>query len=82
MVRHDGELRAATWEEAFAEVACRLPPIIQAHGRDAVAVYIGNPTVHNLSGTLYSRVLLRRSVLATSSPPAPSTNGRRRSPAR
>ena len=59
MVRRDGELRAATWEEAFAEVSRRLPPIIQANGRDAVAVYIGNPTVHNLSGALYSRVLLR-----------------------
>jgi anaerobic selenocysteine-containing dehydrogenase len=59
LVRRDGELRAATWEEAFAEVARRLPPIVQAHGRDAVAVYLGNPTVHNLSGILYSRVLLR-----------------------
>jgi anaerobic selenocysteine-containing dehydrogenase len=59
LVRRDGELRAATWEEAFAEVARRLPPIIQDHGRDAVAVYLGNPTVHNLSGILYSRVLLR-----------------------
>jgi anaerobic selenocysteine-containing dehydrogenase len=59
LVRRDGDLRPATWEEAFAEVARRLPPIIQRHGRDAVAVYIGNPTVHNLSGTLYSRLLLR-----------------------
>jgi anaerobic selenocysteine-containing dehydrogenase len=59
LVRRDGELRAATWEEAFAEVARRLPPIVERHGRDAVAVYVGNPTVHNLSGTLYSRVLLR-----------------------
>jgi anaerobic selenocysteine-containing dehydrogenase len=59
MVRRDGELRAATWEEAFTEVARRLPPIVQRHGRDAVAVYIGNPTVHNLSGTLYNRLLLR-----------------------
>jgi len=63
LVRRDGDLRAATWEEAFAEVARRLPAIIQRHGRDAVAVYIGNPTVHNLSGTLYSRLLLR--VLGT-----------------
>ncbi len=59
LVRRDGELRAATWEAAFAEVARKLPPIIQRHGRDAVAVYLGNPTVHNLSGILYSRVLLR-----------------------
>jgi anaerobic selenocysteine-containing dehydrogenase len=59
LVRRDGELRPATWEEAFAEVARRLPPIVQRHGRDAVAVYLGNPTVHNLSGMLYGRVLLR-----------------------
>jgi len=59
MVRRDGELRAATWEEAFAEVARRLPPIIERHGRDAVAVYLGNPSVHNLSGLLYNRLLLR-----------------------
>ena len=59
MVRRDGGLRPATWEEAFAEVARRLPGIMQGRGRDAVAVYIGNPTVHNLSGLLYTRVLLR-----------------------
>jgi anaerobic selenocysteine-containing dehydrogenase len=59
LVRRDGELRPATWEEAFAEVARRLPPIGERHGRDAVAVYLGNPTVHNLSGMLYGRVLLR-----------------------
>jgi anaerobic selenocysteine-containing dehydrogenase len=59
MVRRDGRLRAATWEEAFAEVARRLPPVMQRHGRNAVAVYLGNPTVHNLSGLLYGRVLLR-----------------------
>jgi anaerobic selenocysteine-containing dehydrogenase len=59
MVRRNGELRPASWEEAFDEVARRLPPIVQRHGRDAVAVYLGNPTVHNLSGLLYGRVLLR-----------------------
>jgi len=59
MVRRDGELRPASWEEAFDGVARRLPPIVQRHGRDAVAVYLGNPTVHNLSGLLYGRVLLR-----------------------
>jgi anaerobic selenocysteine-containing dehydrogenase len=59
MVRRDGDLRPAPWEEAFAEVAGRLPGIIERHGRDAVAVYLGNPNVHNLSGLLYGRVLLR-----------------------
>ena len=32
-------------------------PIIEAHGRDAVATYIGNPTAHNLSAMLYVRTL-------------------------
>jgi anaerobic selenocysteine-containing dehydrogenase len=59
LLRRGGELRPATWEEAFAEVARRLPPIAERHGRDAVAVYLGNPNVHNLSGMLYGRVLLR-----------------------
>jgi anaerobic selenocysteine-containing dehydrogenase len=59
MVRRGGRLEQATWDEAFAEVDRRLPPIIEAHGRDSVAVYLGNPVVHNLSLLLYARVLLK-----------------------
>ena len=60
MVRgDDGELHPATWEEAFAEVERRLLPIIEEHGRDAVAIYLGNPNAHNLSSLLYNRHLLR-----------------------
>jgi anaerobic selenocysteine-containing dehydrogenase len=60
MVRgDDGELHPATWDEAFAEIARRLPPILEQHGRDAVAIYLGNPTVHSLSASLYSRFLVR-----------------------
>ena len=59
LVRRDGELQPATWDEAFAEIERRLMPIIERHGRDAVAVYLGNPGVHNLSGLLYNPVLLR-----------------------
>jgi anaerobic selenocysteine-containing dehydrogenase len=59
LVRVDGELRPASWQEAFAVVADRLPPIVAAHGADAVAVYLGNPNVHNLSGGLYARPFLK-----------------------
>jgi len=60
MVRgDDGELHPCTWDEAFAEVERRLVPIIEEHGRDAVAIYVGNPTVHNLSGVLYVRSLIK-----------------------
>ncbi|MFL5838931.1 MAG: molybdopterin-dependent oxidoreductase, partial [Thermoleophilaceae bacterium] len=59
MVRRGGELVQATWDEAFAEIEFRLPPILEQHGRNAVGVYLGNPSVHNLSFTLYGRVLLK-----------------------
>ncbi|HLJ02143.1 MAG TPA: molybdopterin-dependent oxidoreductase [Solirubrobacteraceae bacterium] len=59
LVRRDGELVPATWEEAFAEIESRLPPLIERHGPDSVAVYLGNPVVHNLSLVLYARVLLK-----------------------
>src|SRR4051794_38621384 len=59
LVRRDGELVEATWDEAFEEIERRLPPILEAGGRNAVGVYLGNPSVHNLSFTLYGRVLLK-----------------------
>jgi anaerobic selenocysteine-containing dehydrogenase len=48
-----------SWDEAFAEAADRLAAVQAEHGRDAVAVYQGNPTVHNYGSILYSQLLLR-----------------------
>ncbi|MDQ3756543.1 MAG: molybdopterin oxidoreductase family protein [Actinomycetota bacterium] len=59
LVRRDGELVPASWDEAFAEVERRLTSIVEAHGRDAVAIYLGNPSVHNLAGLLYGRALVK-----------------------
>ncbi len=47
------------WEDAFAEIDRGLTAILEKHGRDAVAVYLGNPSVHNLAGPIYTRVLLQ-----------------------
>jgi anaerobic selenocysteine-containing dehydrogenase len=58
LVRRDGELVPATFGEAFAEIARRLPPLMAEHGRSAVAVYLGNPTVHDVAATLYAPVLI------------------------
>ncbi|PTL55731.1 molybdopterin-dependent oxidoreductase [Paraconexibacter algicola] len=55
----DGTHVEVSWDEAFAEVARRLPPLLQEHGRDAVAAYLGNPFAHNLGGIFYGRVLLK-----------------------
>jgi len=59
MIRRGTTWHAVSWEEAFGEIAARLPPIVAAHGRDAVAVYLGNPSAHTLALLLYPRVLLR-----------------------
>jgi anaerobic selenocysteine-containing dehydrogenase len=59
LVRRDGELVPASWDEAFSVIAERLGPILEAGGRDAAALYIGNPSAHNLSALLYVRVLAK-----------------------
>lgn len=38
------------WDAAFDLVADRLCAIVEQHGHDAVANYLGNPTVHNYGG--------------------------------
>src|SRR4051812_31700865 len=43
-VRRDGKLLPATWPEAFAAVHAGLGGVIARHGRDALALYLGNPT--------------------------------------
>jgi len=59
LVRRGGVLAPATWDEAFAEIDRRLGPILREHGRDAVAVYLGNPSAHSMAIGLYAQVLLR-----------------------
>jgi anaerobic selenocysteine-containing dehydrogenase len=59
LVRRAGELVEASWDEAFEEIDRRLSPIIAEHGKNSVAVYIGNPNAHNLSSLVYGPVWLR-----------------------
>ena len=47
-----------SFEEALAETAARLHAVQGAHGRNAVATYLGNPTVHNHGALVYAQVLL------------------------
>ncbi|MGW3987841.1 molybdopterin oxidoreductase family protein [Streptomyces sp. NPDC004830] len=58
LVRRDGALREATWEEAFDAVAAGIRPIVERHGPHAVGVVLGNPNVHTMAGALYPPVLL------------------------
>jgi anaerobic selenocysteine-containing dehydrogenase len=59
MIKRDGEWVAVGWDEAFAFIDEKLMPIIAEHGRDAVAVYAGNPSVHNISTALYGPVFYK-----------------------
>jgi anaerobic selenocysteine-containing dehydrogenase len=59
MVRSGDSWREVSWDEAFAAVERGLAPVIERHGRDAVALYAGNPTVHSLSATVLVPVLVR-----------------------
>ncbi|MCX5089211.1 molybdopterin oxidoreductase family protein [Streptomyces sp. NBC_00365] len=58
LVRTDGELREATWEEAFDAIAAGLGPVVERHGPHALGVVLGNPNVHTMAGALYPTVLL------------------------
>jgi anaerobic selenocysteine-containing dehydrogenase len=59
LVRRGDDLVEATWDEAFAEIERRLMPIIEAHGRDAVAVYLGNPNAHSLGPMLFIKPFVK-----------------------
>ncbi|WP_116050174.1 molybdopterin-dependent oxidoreductase [Amycolatopsis palatopharyngis] len=59
LVKRGGEFVEVSWDEAFAEIDKRLSPLLAEHGRDSVAVYAGNPGVHNLASALYGRVLYK-----------------------
>ena len=59
LVRSGDDWREVSWAEAFGVIEERLVPILEAHGRDAVAIYVGNPNAHNLSGLVYNRALLQ-----------------------
>ncbi|MFF1643318.1 molybdopterin oxidoreductase family protein [Streptomyces sp. NPDC058246] len=58
LVREGGELREATWEEAFDAVAAGLRPVVERYGPHAVGIVLGNPNVHTMAGALYPPVLL------------------------
>ncbi|MCB0994327.1 MAG: molybdopterin oxidoreductase family protein [Acidimicrobiales bacterium] len=51
--------REASWTEAFTEIERRLLPVLDRHGREALATYVGNPNVHNISLLYYGRQLSR-----------------------
>ncbi len=58
LVRRGDEFVAVGWDDAMGEIDRGLGRLFQEHGRDAVAIYLGNPNAHHLSG-LYMPALIR-----------------------
>ncbi len=81
LVRRDGELREATWAEAFDAVAAGIRGVVERYGPNSVGVVLGNPNVHTMAGALTRRSCSRASVRAASSPPLRSTRCPSTSPA-
>ncbi|HKZ25201.1 MAG TPA: molybdopterin-dependent oxidoreductase [Acidimicrobiia bacterium] len=58
VVRRGDRWEQVSWEEAWRVVEAGLRPVIEQHGGDAVAAYLGNPNVHTMAGPLYLKPLL------------------------
>ena len=71
LIKRNGQFVAASWDEAYAEIERRLPPIIAAGGPNAVATVLGNPVSHKMGLSLYfprlARALGTRNMFSASS---------------
>lgn len=59
LVRRGSRFVEVGWDEAFAEVERRLSPVLAQHGRQALGLAIGNPTVHKLGLAAYMARFIR-----------------------
>ncbi|MGW5849553.1 molybdopterin oxidoreductase family protein [Streptomyces sp. NPDC055254] len=59
LVRKDGRLQEATWNEAYDAIAAAVPSLVREYGAQSVGVVLGNPTVHTMAGALYPPLLVK-----------------------
>ncbi|KPA20382.1 Assimilatory nitrate reductase catalytic subunit [Shimia sp. SK013] len=55
----DGEFVPISWDEAYDFAVDRLQLVQEAHGKDAVGVYLGNPNAHKFGNLLNLPTLVR-----------------------
>jgi len=48
-----------SWEEAFAEIAEKFKGIQSEHGKNALAVYLGNPNAHSLGNAMFLKPFMK-----------------------
>ncbi|MGA8256872.1 MAG: molybdopterin-dependent oxidoreductase [Nocardioides sp.] len=54
-----GEWVEIDWDEALDLVATRLASTVEQHGRNGVAVYLGNPSAHSLGSATHGSAMVR-----------------------
>jgi len=48
-----------SWDEAFAEIAEKFKGIQNEHGKNALAVYLGNPNAHSLGNAMFLKPFMK-----------------------
>jgi anaerobic selenocysteine-containing dehydrogenase len=48
-----------SWDEAFSEITEKFKGIQQQHGKNALAVYLGNPNAHSLGNALFLKPFMK-----------------------
>jgi anaerobic selenocysteine-containing dehydrogenase len=48
-----------SWDEAFTEITEKLKATQNEHGRNALAVYLGNPNAHNLGNAMFLKPFMK-----------------------
>jgi len=57
LLRHGDDWKEIGWDEALGRAATALSGVQRRHGRDAVAVYSGNPTAHSPGALFFGQML-------------------------
>lgn len=59
MRREGDSWTEVSWEEALNEIAKRLTEVREKHGKDAIAMYYGNPNGHNFHTQIYTQLFIQ-----------------------
>jgi anaerobic selenocysteine-containing dehydrogenase len=59
LVKRNGRFEEVSYDEAFAEIEKRLPPLLERHGADSLGFALGNPVSHHYGLSIYAQRLIR-----------------------